>query len=147
MMREVAPSAVVFYTANLVIVSGYLFAAVLITRRYAFTRGLSVRAWAAGLAFFTLCGMTHFEMAWHSYRGESTIDVDGSVDLHMNLIHIPQAFAIWIFLLAVRPGFKEPAGGPFLRVRCWWWRLGVPSHQEPLAPLEGAAASEGLDEQ
>jgi hypothetical protein len=141
----VTVSAAVFYTANLVIVSGYLFAALTITRRLAVAKDLSWRAWFAGLSFFLFCGLTHTELAYHAYIGAQIIHPDGSVDWHMQLIHVPQAVSIWGFLLSVRGVGPQPTSGPLLGLRLWWWGLGQPrsrlfrrSSREEV-PLEGAA--------
>lgn len=136
----VSVSAFLFYTSNLVIVSGYAFAAFLITKR-ALGATLSIRAWVAGISFFVFCGLSHLEMAYHSYMGESILRSDGSVSWHQLAIHIPQAFAIWLFLLSMRPLLNEPQRGPFMKLRCWWWRLGLPSGGSPVmqTPLEGVA--------
>lgn len=103
MMELPTVSGFVFYLSNLVIVSGYLAAALVITRR---KKGLSRAVRVAGLAFFLLCGLTHIELALHAY-GETLIGVDGGVSWHMLAIHIPQGLSIWAFLWALqrdRPG-------------------------------------------
>lgn len=92
----------VFYLSNLVIISGYLTAAMLITRRKGKAKDLSVRSWLAGLSFFLLCGLTHVELAFHAFIGEPMIEADGSISWHMLAIHIPQGISIWAFLWAVQ---------------------------------------------
>ncbi len=92
----------IFYVSNLVIVSGYLFASALITRRKGMAKGLSTRAWIAGLSFFGLCGLTHIELALHAFFNARVINLDGTVDWHMLAIHIPQGASIWIFLWAMQ---------------------------------------------
>jgi hypothetical protein len=111
----------VFYVSNLAIVSGYLVAALLITRRKGMAAGMSWRAWFAGLSFFLLCGFTHIELAFHAFLNKPMLNTDGSVDWHMLAIHIPQAVSIWLFLWTVQhEGDPKPDGLPL--------------------PLEGAAS-------
>ncbi len=106
------PSGWVFYVSNLIIVSGYLFASMLITRRKGIAKDMSTRAWIAGLSFFLLCGLTHVELAIHAFFNLRVIELDGTVDWHMLLIHIPQAVSIWTFLWAMQlegpPGEVAP---------------------------------------
>ncbi len=92
----------VFYVSNMIIVSGYLFASALITRRKGMAAGMSTRAWVAGLSFFGLCGLTHVELAFHAFFNLRVINVDGTVDWHMLAIHIPQGISIWTFLWAMQ---------------------------------------------
>jgi hypothetical protein len=95
----------VFYVSNLVIVSGYLFASALITRRKGVAKDMSLRAWIAGLAFFGLCGLTHIELALHAFFNARVINLDGTVSWHMLAIHIPQGISIWAFLWSMQtPG-------------------------------------------
>jgi hypothetical protein len=111
----------VFYVSNVVIVSGYIFASMLITRRKGIAKDMTWQAWVAGLSFFLLCGLTHVELAIHAFFNRRVINVDGTVDWHMLLIHIPQAASIWAFL----------------------WSMSVeppPKAGDPPVPLEGAAA-------
>ncbi len=121
----------VFYVSNMVIVSGYLFASALITRRKGLAKGMSWRAWIAGLSFFLLCGLTHVELAIHAFFNLRVINVDGTVDWHMLAIHIPQAVSIWFFLWAMQ---LEGAPGT------------VPPGEAAPMPLEGAATDPALDE-
>lgn len=95
-------SAWLFYAGNVVIVAGYLTAAIIITRR----RGLQplagrmrLRTWLSGLGFFLLCGATHLEMALHTYLQHRVLRDDGTVSWHMVAIHVVQAVAIWCFLM------------------------------------------------
>jgi hypothetical protein len=142
-LLSITSSAGLFYTSNLVIVSGYAFAALLITRRVTGAHDLSWRAWLAGIMFFVFCGLTHVELALHSYAGARILDDAGNVKWHMNFIHIPQALSIWLFLLSMRASAtRPPVSGPLLRLRCWWWRVGQPISES--VPLEGAAG-EALD--
>jgi hypothetical protein len=120
----------VFYVSNMVIVSGYLFASALITRRKGLAKGMSTRAWVAGLSFFGLCGLTHVELAFHAFFNLRVINVDGTVDWHMLAIHIPQGVSIWAFLWAMQ---MEGAPGT------------VPPGTAAPMPLEGAATDPVLD--
>lgn len=97
-------SAFIFYVSNLAIVSGYLFASLLITRRYGVARDMTRRAWIAGLAFFFLCGMTHVELALHAALDAPLIKTldDWSQAWHLHAIHVPQAVSIWAFLWAMQ---------------------------------------------
>ena len=121
----------IFYVSNLIIVSGYLFASLLITRRKGMARGMSWRAWFAGLSFFLLCGLTHVELAIHAFFNLRVINLDGTVDWHMLAIHIPQAASIWVFLWAMQlegePG-TVPPGTPDMPI-----------------PLEGSAVEQPVD--
>jgi len=143
-------SALGFYLENLVIISGYLFAAIMITRRIAIAQDLSWRSWFAGLSFFLLCGLTHAELAYHAFIAERIIHDDGSVDLHMHLVHIPQALSIWVFLLSCRGAGPRPEDGRLLGLRMWWWRTGQPRSRffvrrtKPEVPLEGSGGL-GMD--
>jgi hypothetical protein len=101
-LSEPTFSGWIFYVSNLVIVSGYLFASLLITRRKGLAKGMSLRAWLAGLSFFLLCGLTHVELAFHAFFNLRVINLDGTVDWHMLVIHIPQAASIWTFLWAMQ---------------------------------------------
>ncbi len=102
-------SAFIFYVSNLGIVSGYLFASIMITLRKGAARDMSTRAWVAGLAFFLLCGLTHVELAFHAALGVRIIGPEGGVGWHMHLVHIPQAVSIWAFLWAMQGGPLEAA--------------------------------------
>jgi hypothetical protein len=114
----------IFYVSNMIIVSGYLFASVLIIRRKGVAKDMSNRAWIAGLSFFLLCGLTHVELAIHAFFNLRVINVDGTVDWHMLAIHIPQGASIWAFLWSMQtPG----AAGT------------VPEGTVAPVPLEGAA--------
>ncbi len=124
------PSGWIFYVSNLIIVSGYLFASALITRRKGIAKGMSMRAWLAGLSFFLLCGLTHVELAFHAFFNLRVINLDGSVDWHMLLIHIPQAVSIWAFLWAMQ--LETPPAPP----------TGVPVIPVPLEGFEMAPTPE-----
>lgn len=116
-----------FYASNLMIVSGYLFLAWgMVSRSVPGVQRLSPRAWIGGWSFLVLCAATHTELAWHAHAGHQIVGDDGSVDWHMNFIHIAQALAIWVLLFAIRPGIVKPRRGPLLRIRQWWWKLGQP---------------------
>jgi hypothetical protein len=122
----------IFYVSNLIIVSGYLFASLLITRRKGMAKGMSLRAWLAGLSFFLLCGLTHVELAFHAFFNLRVIETDGTVDWHMLAIHIPQAASIWVFLWAMQLEGAPPPAPP-----------GVPVLP---VPLEGTAAEPEVEE-
>lgn len=109
--RNMTLSAFVFYVSNMVIVSGYLFAALQIARRRFGPTQLRRRARASGLAFFLLCGLTHLELALHAAIGDRIVTDTGGVDWHMHAIHIPQAFSIWLFLWAMWPAKSAPLEG------------------------------------
>lgn len=102
MMELPTVSGFVFYLSNLVIVSGYLAAALVIIRRKGNAKDMSWTSWVAGIAFFLLCGLTHVELALHAYFGDTLIGTDGSVSWHMLAIHIPQGLSIWAFLWALQ---------------------------------------------
>lgn len=95
-------SAWLFYASNIVILFGYLLAAILITVRRGlrpFANRMRLRTWISGLGFFLLCGATHAEMALHTWMGERMIRGDGTVSWHMVTVHVVQAVAIWCFLM------------------------------------------------
>lgn len=107
------PSGWIFYLSNLIIVSGYLMASALITRRKSLAQGMSWSAWLAGLSFFLLCGLTHLELAIHSYFNLRLINTDGTVDWHVLAVHIPQGISIWTFLITLqREGQGAAPGAP-----------------------------------
>ena len=102
----------IFYVSNLVIVSGYLAAAIAITRRKALAANMSWRAWAAGIAFFVLCGFTHVELAIHAWTGEAiTARGDEGLEFHVWFHMLLQAPAIWLFLLAMAGEGRAPLEG------------------------------------
>ena len=109
-----ALSAWLFYAGNIVIVAGYLTAAIILTRRrglHPFASRMRLRTWLSGLGFFLLCGATHAEMAVHTLLDERMIHDDGTVSWHMVGIHVVQAVAIWCFLRYAQSD-RETIGDP-----------------------------------
>lgn len=108
-------SAWLFYAGNVVIVAGYLTAAIIITRRRGmrpFAGRMRLRTWLAGLGFFLLCGATHAEMALHTWMGERLLRDDGTISWHMVAIHVVQAVAIWCFLMYSQSDKETVTDGP-----------------------------------
>lgn len=84
-----------FVVANVVIAFGYVFFAANVIKLLP-VRG---RTKVAGAAFFALCAATHLDMNYHLLFEPSEGMLDAAPRLHMQLIHVPQAFAIWAFVL------------------------------------------------
>ena len=84
-----------FGVSNVVIALGYLFFAVFVIRLLPVRRRTTV----AGVAFFALCALTHLDMDYHLIWEPTEGMGESAPQLHMQLIHVPQAFAIWAFVL------------------------------------------------
>lgn len=84
-----------FITSNLVITFGYVFLAAVVMPRA--TVRLKRTRWG-GIVFFVTCGLTHLEMIYHYAFAASEPVRDVYSELHMLLIHIPQAIAVWAFV-------------------------------------------------
>ncbi len=100
-----------FFASNLVIVSGYLTASLLISRRKGPAAQMSRVTWFAGLSFFALCGLTHIELALHGlFEVPMVAPENGAIPWHVMLVHIPQAVSIWAFLWTIQrqPGESRP---------------------------------------
>lgn len=90
-----------FAIENLVITAGYVFMAVKVAPL--FMRKFGVRYWATkagGIGFFLLCGLTHADMARAALFGGG-MGHDMAAELHMHLIHGPQAVAVWMFVVGL----------------------------------------------
>lgn len=103
-------SEVVFAVANLTIFVGYLFIGFVIVPNIAVRLMLTK---VGGFFFFATCGLTHLELAVHSFvdnglpRGTLTAG-------HMQAIHVVQAFAIVLFVTGLYREFVKPEIRPRL---------------------------------
>lgn len=93
-----------FAVANMVIICGYIFLALAVVPYMSITRG--TKLW--GAAFFILCAMTHFELAFHSFTRTSIGLSDESITLHMIGLHIAQAISVWGFVSGLYREFAIP---------------------------------------
>lgn len=87
-------SSIIFIIANLVITAGYLFVALRIAPYFKVTY---LYTKIGGIFFFILCGLTHAQMAYYAWT-QTHHDYTSWVSL---AIHIPQAIAVWMFVLGL----------------------------------------------
>lgn len=88
-------STVLFVASNLAITLGYVFLATVVVPRV--TARLP-RTRYGGIAFFLLCGMHHLENVGHVLFQPTEPVAEVMLSLHMLLIDIPQAIAVWCFV-------------------------------------------------
>jgi hypothetical protein len=85
----------VFILANVVIACGYGFVAAKILPKIQVTL---LRTKIGGVAFLTLCGATHLDMAYHTLFAHDMTFAEMATSWHMLAIHVPQAVAVWLFV-------------------------------------------------
>lgn len=98
-VKDMDYTLIFYIIANLVITAGYLFVGFKIAPAF------KVSLWytkLGGVFFFFLCGMTHLEMAYHAWATQGVFHY-GITPLTM-IIHLPQAIAVWMFVLGL---YKE----------------------------------------
>lgn len=84
-----------FSLANLFITLAYLYLAFRIVPKI---RVNLRRTKIGGVGFFLLCAATHTDMWVMALLQPHMTILAMATSWHMNLIHIPQAFAIWMFV-------------------------------------------------
>ncbi len=84
-----------FIVANLTITAGYIFVAFWVVPK---VRIQLKRTLIGGVGFFVLCGLTHIDMALSAIFGENMTMLQMATSWHGLAIHIPQAFAVWMFV-------------------------------------------------
>lgn len=88
-------AGIAYILSNLAITAGYVFLAAVVVPRA--TLKLK-RTRYGGIGFFLLCGLHHLEGVVH-YLVNPEGTVQGmATSLHMLLIDVPQAFAVWAFV-------------------------------------------------
>lgn len=98
-LRETA-----FFLSNLGIFGGYLFVAFVVVPSMQVEL---VQTKAGGFFFFLTCGLTHLELAIHSYvRGG--LDLANLLSWHMLTIHCVQVIAVWLFVWGLYQEFVKP---------------------------------------
>lgn len=94
-----------FFTFNnFVIVVGYVFVGVAVIPY------MEIRPWTKfwGSIFFLTCGLTHLELAFHSYLKEELGFSDGGIAAHMQVVHAVQAFSVLGFVRGLYHEFVIP---------------------------------------
>jgi hypothetical protein len=87
-----------FITSNFVIFLGYCFLAVFVVPMAA------VRLWVTrigGMLFFLLCGLHHLENVAHLVYTPEQRASEVYTSVHMLLIDVPQAGAVWAFVIGL----------------------------------------------
>lgn len=84
-----------FVASNVVIVLGYMFLALFVVPRV--TVHLN-RTKIGGVVFFATCGLHHLENIFHVLYQPLEANRDTLTALHMLLIDVPQALAVWLFV-------------------------------------------------
>lgn len=87
-----------FVVSNFTIFLGYVFLAVFVVPM------ASVRLWTTrlgGMAFFLFCGLHHLENVMHLVYSPDERVSDVYTTIHMLLIDIPQAVAVWVFVIGL----------------------------------------------
>ena len=87
----------VFIVCNVVIFSAYAFVAVFIAPLFP----VRMPALVGAFGFFLFCGLTHFDMVFHTLFYRDRMWGDLVLDAHMLMVHIPQA----IFVVVIARGF------------------------------------------
>ena len=103
-MGDTGLSEIVFAVANLGIFFGYCFTALVVVPamqlRYLQTQ-------VGGVLFFITCGLTHLELAAHSYTKRG-LDAAELFSWHMLTIHVVQVVAVWLFISGLYREYVVP---------------------------------------
>jgi len=89
------PAVALFVVSNLVIVLGYMFLSVFVVPRV--TVHLN-RTKIGGIIFFATCGLHHLENVFHVLYQPLESNRETMTAIHMLLIDVPQAVAVWLFV-------------------------------------------------
>ena len=92
-----------FGIANVSIMLGYLYVVVRVAPYFKVDANAKIGA----IAFFFTCALTHLHQAVHAFTNDN-IMIEDLGSLHMLLIHTPQAFAIWLFVIGLRRSAITP---------------------------------------
>lgn len=84
----------IFFLSNVGILAGYLFVGLVIIPKAHVH--LARTKWGGGI-FFVACALTHAELAFHALV-QGSMDVDDLLSVHMVVIHLIQAVALWVFV-------------------------------------------------
>ncbi len=84
---------VLFVVSNLFIMAGYVFVAFRVLPLFP----IRLVSKAGSVSFFLLCASTHGDQLYHTLTDQTETwgEISGSV--HMLVIHVPQAIAVWVF--------------------------------------------------
>ena len=92
--------------AGLTLVVGYAFVMIYIAPNFRSTRSL---ARVGAVFFFMLCALTHLELAVH-YMAREPIGMGELESVHMALMMVPQALAVFMFMSGLHVEQRLPAG-------------------------------------
>ena len=90
---DIPLQAWVFIVCNVVIFSSYAFVAVFIAPLFP----VRMPALVGAFGFFLFCGLTHFDMVFHTLFYRDRMWGDLVLDAHMLMVHIPQAIFVVVF--------------------------------------------------
>lgn len=94
----------VFGASNLGIFLGYVFIAAVVVPCFPVQL---IQTKIGGFVFFATCGLTHLELAIHSFV-EGALEREDLLSWHMLTIHGVQVLAVWLFVWGLYQEFVKP---------------------------------------
>lgn len=92
--EALSASQVWFLIENVLILAGYVFVAL----KVAPILPVRLVTRVGAVAFFVTCTLTHLEQAIHTLYSRGTTWGELASEAHMQVVHIPQAIAVWTFV-------------------------------------------------